>query len=574
MYYTQEGYDDFYYGKGSTYPDANGCIGILFEQASSRGHLQKTDNGELSFPFTIRNQVTTALSTQKAALEMRKDLLDYQKRFYQDAIKEADQDSRKAFVFGEAYDDIRLSSFLTILARHQIDVYRLAKDIDQEGMNFKAEHSFVVPLRQTQYRLIRGMFDKVTSFQDSLFYDVSSWTLPLAFNINYTALESGVFNQDLLGYKVVDQEVIATSVPFKGSEYAYLLEWDDYLAPLFLNRILDQGLRAKVATLPLKANNKEFPAGTIMIPAHNQQVDQAQTYKIIKKAIANTGVEIKSVSTGFTIEGIDLGSNDFRLIQQPKVLLVVGDGVSSYEAGEAWHLLDQRYGVVVTKVETNDLGRFDLDRYNKIIMVDGSYRSISKRGADKIKSWVARGGTLIAIKRAVQWAKNKGIAQIEFRRDNSSKKNAPRRPYEKLGQDNGANVIGGAIFEAKLDLTNPIAFGFRQDKLPVFRRGTLFFEPARNAYATPLIYTADPLLSGYISQKNLNLIKNSAGIVISGTGQGKVICMADNPNFRAFWYGTNKLFANALFFGNIINGQAVEKVPGKASIQASEEEDY
>ena len=51
LYYSGEGYDDFYYGKGSTYPDANGCIGILFEQASSRGHLQETENGLLSFHF-------------------------------------------------------------------------------------------------------------------------------------------------------------------------------------------------------------------------------------------------------------------------------------------------------------------------------------------------------------------------------------------------------------------------------------------------------------------------------------------------------------------------------------------
>lgn len=64
LYYSGEGYDDFYYGKGSTYPDINACIGILFEQGSARGHLQATDNGLLSFPFAIRNQVTAALSTQ------------------------------------------------------------------------------------------------------------------------------------------------------------------------------------------------------------------------------------------------------------------------------------------------------------------------------------------------------------------------------------------------------------------------------------------------------------------------------------------------------------------------------
>ncbi|MEZ4857175.1 MAG: M14 family metallopeptidase, partial [Flavobacteriaceae bacterium] len=49
FYYTEEDYDDFYYGKGSTFPDINGAVGILFEQASSRGHAQESDNGILTF---------------------------------------------------------------------------------------------------------------------------------------------------------------------------------------------------------------------------------------------------------------------------------------------------------------------------------------------------------------------------------------------------------------------------------------------------------------------------------------------------------------------------------------------
>ena len=57
LFYSEEDYDDFYFGKGSTFPDINGSIGILFEQGSSRGHLQESINGEISFPFTIKNQL-------------------------------------------------------------------------------------------------------------------------------------------------------------------------------------------------------------------------------------------------------------------------------------------------------------------------------------------------------------------------------------------------------------------------------------------------------------------------------------------------------------------------------------
>ncbi|WP_350624597.1 hypothetical protein, partial [Pseudoalteromonas sp. 24-MNA-CIBAN-0067] len=75
LYFTEESFDDFYYGKGSTYPDVNGGFGILFEQASSRGHIQETINGPLTFAFTIKNQLLTSLSTFKAAIDNRQALL-------------------------------------------------------------------------------------------------------------------------------------------------------------------------------------------------------------------------------------------------------------------------------------------------------------------------------------------------------------------------------------------------------------------------------------------------------------------------------------------------------------------
>jgi hypothetical protein len=31
--------------------------------------------------------------------------------------------------------------------------------------------------------------------------------------------------------------------------------------------------------------------------------------------------------------------------------------------------------------------------------------------------------------------------------------------------------------------------------------------------------------------------------------------MTENPNFRAFWFGTNRLLLNAVFFGGIIEAR-------------------
>ena len=35
--------------------------------------------------------------------------------------------------------------------------------------------------------------------------------------------------------------------------------------------------------------------------------------------------------------------------------------------------------------------------------------------------------------------------------------------------------------------------------------------------------------------------------------KGSVILFADDPNFRGYWYGTNRLFLNALFFSKYLN---------------------
>ena len=566
LYYSEEGFDDFYYGKGSTYPDANGCIGILFEQASSRGHVQESVNGELTFAFTIRNQITTALSTQKAGLELRSELLQFQQEFYRTALEEAKKEDRKAFIFGEAKDQARVDHLLDILHRHQIETYRLGGKVKIDGIAFLPESSYIVPLEQNQYRLIRGIFETTTSFQDSLFYDVSSWTLPLAFNIPYASLDKKNYKAGLKGAKVADLEQRPIVEAPGRSDYAYLFNWSEYYAPKALNYLLKNGLLAKVASQPFSSSGQDFERGAILIPVANQSKNALEVHQLVQEAARISGVSIHKIETGHVAGGIDLGSSGFRPVALPKVLLLVGDGVSSYEAGEVWHLLDQRYDMEVVKAEVDDLHRRNLDKYTTIIMVDGSYREMQPSAVEDLKNWVREGGTLLVQKRAVSWANSVGLANVILKSggsNNSKKGLEKRRPYGKLRQDSGARVIGGAIFETELDLSHPLAYGFSRERLPVFKRGTLAMLPSKNLYATPSIYSSTPLISGYSNTENIGRIKNTAAIVVSGIGSGKVICFADNPNFRAFWFGTNKLFANAIFFGATINSNAVERVIGR-----------
>ncbi|MBK7939526.1 MAG: hypothetical protein IPJ82_21655 [Lewinellaceae bacterium] len=193
LFYTKESFDDFYYGKGSTYPDVQGSIGILFEQGSSRGSAQETENGLLTFPYSIRNQTIASLSTLQAVGDMRIELNEYLRDFFKTARQDAAKDEIKGYVFADNRD-LPGRELLNVLMRHHIDVRNVREDIRVNGKLFLANHSFWVPSEQAQYRLVKALFERRTTFQDSIFYDISAWTLPDAFGLEWSPVKAGEFN--------------------------------------------------------------------------------------------------------------------------------------------------------------------------------------------------------------------------------------------------------------------------------------------------------------------------------------------------------------------------------------------
>ncbi|MDZ7692229.1 MAG: M14 family zinc carboxypeptidase [Balneolaceae bacterium] len=563
LYFSKENYDDFYYGKGSTYPDINGSIGILFEQASSRSHAQESIHGVLKFPFTIKNQFLTTLSTLEASINLRPEILNHQRTFFREAEQQAQQNSIQAYVFGEDEDKARGYRLAEMMSRHDVEVYKLSEQLTANGETFETGSSYIVPTDQYQSRFIEALFERRTTFPDSLFYDVSSWTMPYAFNLPFAELDSRAYNSSQLGEQVQIKNAPQGEIIGGEAEYAYIFEWDEYYAPRALYRIQDAGVRTKVAARPFTAVTPdgvhEFDYGSILVPIGPQDVDAEVIHEWAQTAAEEDGLTIYALGTGLTPSGIDLGSGDFEDLEKPAIAILAGEGTSSYEVGEAWHLLDQRYHMPATLLTKEVLSEEDIDRYNVIAMLNGNYSDLSEATINKLKEWVRDGGTLITTKNAVQWAAQNELANITFVDEENDTSEVTLKPYAEMDYDRGAQYIGGAIFNTELDLSHPLGYGYNDSDLTVFRNSTIFMKKSENPYATPLRYTEQPLASGYISEENLETLKGTASIIVSRQGSGKVIAMTDNPNFRAFWYGTNKLFANAIFFGQTISGASASE---------------
>lgn len=544
LYYSEEDYDDFFFGKASTYPDANGSIGILFEQGSSRGHIQESVNGILTFPFTIRNQLTAAFSTLEAAKNMRVKLLNYMKDFYDDQI-ELNPKSSDNIVFGKLKDESTVYHLADLLNSHKIKFNKISEDVVLNGKKYTKDNSFIIPMNQPKRTLINAMFYTQTEFKDSLFYDVSAWTFPLAFNVNYSYTDnlSKSSVSKLFGEEVTETKKPVGNVDSK-SEYAYLFEPHEYYAQAAVYHLIKEGIRVKTATRKFSINGKEFDFGTYLIPVQNQSMNSEDIYNKLLEISNTYNINFESQATGIT-SGIDLGSDYFIIVNEPKIGLIVGDGVRSYDAGEIWHLLDTRYNIPITKLDVDDLRYIDLSKYSHIILPD--YNG-SKLRSEQIKEYINGGGNLIAYRNSVKWVSN-NLNELEFLTNDLKASGVSFSDREKFY---GAQQTGGAIFESNIDRSHPVNYGIESNTLPLFRNSNVYMSKSEQSFNNPITYSSNPLMSGYISEENISLLKNSVPFKVIRSGKGKILLMTDNTNFRAFWFGTNRILLNMLFHSNIM----------------------
>lgn len=556
LYFTEEGFDDFYYGKGSTYPDAHGSIGILFEQASSRGHLQDSVHGSVKFSDTIQNQITTSLSTFAGALANKQALLEYQVEFAKQTNKLLKDDDLAGYILTEKHDKTRFAKLLSILSAHKINYQSLTKDVKLEDKTFDPLTSVFVPLNQAQYRLIRSLFSTRKSFDDNTFYDVSNWNIALAFNISYQAIEKKMWRK-----LPVSDNPIDLSQPVKptlsSTAYAYAFAWDDYQAPKLLQGLLANKVKVKISGEALFSQTSQggisFAAGTVIIPTALEQ--PTDLVDILNTQNKQLGIPIHNLTSGLTRQGIDLGSRKMLNVALPKVLLVGGQGTSQYEIGEIWHYLDQQVGMPVSITDLDKLSSLDLHKYSHMIWAEGKYNNVSAASVAKIDNWVKSGGVLIGQKSATKWFADNDWLKADFKSKKDIELAFETNSLSYADQESLAakQRIAGAVFQTKLDLGHPLAFGFKSDNLPMFRNSSIVMRKPNKPFINVATYTTTPLLAGYTATELQHLIGQSAAVVSHNVGKGKVIAFANNINFRGVWYGTSRLMSNAIFMSGFIN---------------------
>lgn len=552
LYYTGENFDNFSPVYGSTYPDFHGAVGVTVEQASSRGRVQESVNGLLTFPFTIRNQVATGLGTLRGAVTERDGLLKLQKDFFQSALKQAGQQPVKAFVFGDAHDPGLTAKLLDLLLQHQITVEALSTAVTVEGQRFEPGSAYVVPTAQPQFRLVHSIFADTPPIKGDVFYGSTSYAIAPAYGVAFAGSRSRIGG----GQRVTAVAPAQGGVVGGQAGYAYVLDWRDYNASRALYALQARGLLTRAAFQPFTAatadGDQAFARGSVVIPVAGQPLAGAALLAAVDEAARAAGVRVQALASGQSRSGIDLGSDSVKALRKPAVALVMGEGVSATEIGSAWFVLDQQVQLPASKLDPAQLGKVELDRYTTIVLAGGTYTGVDAAAVAALKRWINAGGSLVTYGTAARWAIEQKLAD-EVLGEDEKEPDAARRAFGDQRDIAAIERVSGNILSAQVDTSHPLGFGLPRTQLAINKENGIRFKPSRNPFSTVVRVDETPRVNGYLSETNRNRVAGAAWLLLSPQGQGNVVLFADDPAHRKYWHGTERLLLNAIFFGNQLN---------------------
>ncbi|BDY03137.1 peptidase M14 [Ferrimonas sp. YFM] len=534
-YFSRESFDDFYYGKGSTYPDINGGVGILFEQATVRGHLRETDYGPRTFSEAIRNQLATSFSTVRGSFDQQKALQQYQYDFFADSL-ERGQDRRGAgFIVGAQGDQGRLDALTRVLDAHRVSYGYLAKTVSAQQRTFEPGSLFI-PFAQSRYALVEALFDKRTEFEDNTFYDVSAFAVDLAFDLDVATLK----RQPKLMKQRPQQ-----AQPLQQSAVAWVIPWSDRHSPAALQQLLKAGIQVRFSELPsrLQGSDGELVLAPGALVINGRQPGVAQALQQVQQEF---GLVAKAVIRGQALNGPDLGSRTFRAVSEVKPMILVGRNVSQYEVGQLWHYLDQQLGVAPTLIDGEYAERVPMEEFTHLFLVDGRYRSLTPALSSRIQTFVRRGGVLVAWQGGAREVSDWGMVPVDIQGREELGREFEEHPiqFAERHHEDARRTIGGAIVGWDLDVSHPLAFGLRPT-LPMMKDREMVLE-ARGGVVVGR-YGDQPLLSGFMAPEYRQSLASQSSAVVAKSGKGAVVLLADNPLFRNFWLGGERLVANSLF---------------------------
>ena len=205
-------FDGFYPGYGSTWPTFQGGLANLWEQAGVRGLvIRRDDEQTLRFPDAIRHHYVSSLATVEFAAQNSRRLVDEFYEARRRSIQLGHEGPVRDYFLLLGTCPQRAARLAELLRNNGIDVQRVSKSVkadcteirtSEKGRREIPSGSFHISVAQPAGRLARVLLDRQVDLEQEFIerqirrnadrfpdeiYDVTAWSLPLAFGVDCLA---------------------------------------------------------------------------------------------------------------------------------------------------------------------------------------------------------------------------------------------------------------------------------------------------------------------------------------------------------------------------------------------------
>lgn len=568
-YYAREIFDLHYPGYWDSYPAFNGAIGMTYETngGGDKGfRYRKADGTIATLRNAIAHHVVASVATAKTTADNRESLLLDYYNFFADGMQEVENEQLKqvALVPGEQSNDVE--DLVRLLRDHQIDVYQTDQAVSAAGTDYLTgeernvklpEGTYVVPMAQPQKRLAKVLLERNVSIQPEFleearaaheynksvgdnapkkslgFYDVTSWSLPLTYGIDTYGLTSPV--EGNLSQVTSDPGSGEQTTQLEKANYAYIFPYASNDAAGLMSRLIAEDYRVAIASESFTKGNEEYDRGVVVVRVER---NPDSLHDRIRELSEEMGTAVKAVDAAWTDEGIFLGSRNVVNLQKPEILVLMDEPTNGRSYGALWYTLEKRYGLPFTALRVKDFNGIDLHDYDVIIMPPGSTAGYKKvlgsHGIENLKNWITAGGTFVGIKDGALFAADQDVDITSSRL---------------LGETSDSAYVAptpGSTFRVNLDRNHFLSLGY-DHQIPVHIDSDYIFTPSREG-ANVGVFDENARVSGFVFEDNRENFPGNAYLMHEQMGRGDVVLFADQPVFRLYWRGLERLFINSVLF--------------------------
>ena len=480
---------------------------------------------------------------------------------------------------------------MDILQRHGVEVERTSEALtverasDRYGSDLARTEipagSLVIPSAQPRSALLRSLLEsnipmegeflelareKIDRNLNPRFYDVTAWSLPQFFDLDLVRVDGQLLAKtDRAALERGERRDLRR--PQGDSHYAYVLPGEQTASRAAAWHLRDQGFRLSFLTGDTVIDGLEIHSGSVIVRVGQ---NSGEIHAAVRAVCDRFNLDLDAVSTGWSPAGIlNLGAPDITVPLAPSnIALVSDDPVLALSFGFAWYLLDQQYQIPTTVIRAASVGDTDLSEFDVVVIPELTNRKkmvdlLGESGAARLEQWLGDGGTLVALGSAVELVRDDlDLIELGSFYDPAEKKSKKKSDSAEDDKDEQASPadppirrfgVPGAVYDATVDRWQWLAAGYG-DSMPFMVASNRLYrapdQPPSNSHRVVVSIDEDAELeAGFAWPESQERLPGSVLVYEQRVGSGRVIAFAEDPNFRGFWRGADRLFLNAVVVG-------------------------